>query len=489
MVWVDTPDLIRWARWNVVTNRAPTAAAGGPYGGSEGNAVSFDGTGSTDPDGNTLTYAWDFGDGATGTGATPTHEYADNGSYTVSLTVSDGNGGTDTKTTTATVTNLAPTGTFVVPSAGVPQGTGFTISIASATDPSAGLQYAFDCEDDATFSTPSGSPSLTCTIGTSGEHTVAGRVIDKDGAFSTYSASVAITSPTNAAPVASVGGPYAGQEGTAVSFSATGSSDTDGDALTYAWEFGDGGTGTGLTTTHTYADDGTYTVSVTVSDGKGGSDTKSATVVIDNVAPQWGTTLQARSISSGQTVVAQNSFTDAGATDAPWNWSVDWGTGAPSTGTASTQGNDIAVSRTYCAAGSYTVTFSVTDKDGRTGTTSFGVSVARRSVAAAVAGTINLSAKSAKVNLNVFSDATFDATLLDVASATLGNGAGTDASAVSITRTDLNGDGRIDAQLVFARDEIVANGDLTPATTQLVLLATLTDGCVQVRSAPSVKVK
>ena len=53
-------------------------------------AVAFDGGASTDPDNDPLTYAWTFGDGATGTGKTPTHAYATLGTFTVTLVVNDG---------------------------------------------------------------------------------------------------------------------------------------------------------------------------------------------------------------------------------------------------------------------------------------------------------------------------------------------------------------------------------------------------------------
>src|SRR5207249_10254294 len=59
-----------------LANRAPTAVAGGPYTGTEGTAVSFDGRGSADPDGDGLTYAWNFGDWRTGAGVRPGHTYA-----------------------------------------------------------------------------------------------------------------------------------------------------------------------------------------------------------------------------------------------------------------------------------------------------------------------------------------------------------------------------------------------------------------------------
>ncbi len=72
------------------------------------------------------------------------------------------------------------------------------------------------------------------------------------------------TPPTIKPPVANAGGPYTGMAGTAVSFSGAGSTDPQGEALTYAWNFGDNGTGTGVTPTHTYATAGTYTVTLTV---------------------------------------------------------------------------------------------------------------------------------------------------------------------------------------------------------------------------------
>jgi PKD repeat protein len=87
-------------------NRAPVADAGGPYTGIVNVAVSFNGAGSTDPDGDALTYSWDFDatDGITAdaTGATPSHTYTVAGTYTVTLTVSDGTLG-DTDTATATI--------------------------------------------------------------------------------------------------------------------------------------------------------------------------------------------------------------------------------------------------------------------------------------------------------------------------------------------------------------------------------------------------
>jgi PKD repeat protein len=86
-------------------NRAPVASPGGPYAGVVNVAVQFLGAGSSDPDGNALTFQWMFGDGANGVGPTPAHAYAAGGTFTVVLTVSDG-GLSGTASTTATIQDL-----------------------------------------------------------------------------------------------------------------------------------------------------------------------------------------------------------------------------------------------------------------------------------------------------------------------------------------------------------------------------------------------
>ena len=95
-------------------NREPSANPGGPYSGIVGVPLGFSGSGSSDPDGNALTYAWDFGDGGTASGPTPGHTYAGTGSYLVSLTVTD-NGTpalSNTATTSAAIVSELPASVF-----------------------------------------------------------------------------------------------------------------------------------------------------------------------------------------------------------------------------------------------------------------------------------------------------------------------------------------------------------------------------------------
>jgi PKD repeat protein len=86
-------------------NQPPTAAfTASPA----GLGVSFDATGSSDADGTVAGYAWDFGDGQTGSGATPNHAYAAPGTYAVRLTVTDDDGATAATTRSVTVSNATP---------------------------------------------------------------------------------------------------------------------------------------------------------------------------------------------------------------------------------------------------------------------------------------------------------------------------------------------------------------------------------------------
>jgi hypothetical protein len=127
------------------TNQAPTARfTFAPPTPQVNQAVTFDASTSSDPDaGDTLTYAWTFGDGATTTGVSASHAFASAGPFTVTLTVSDGKGGTHSTSQAVTVapappTNQAPTArfTFAPPTPQVNQAVTFDASTSS--DPDAG---------------------------------------------------------------------------------------------------------------------------------------------------------------------------------------------------------------------------------------------------------------------------------------------------------------------------------------------------------------
>ncbi|TCI94416.1 PKD domain-containing protein [Tenacibaculum sp. M341] len=131
LVWGLEPD------GSVQENRAPVAAfTNSTSSGQSPLTIQFDASGSYDPDGDAITYAWDFGDGNTGVGEIISHEFTTTGSYIVELTVSDG-----TKQSTETVTiSVSDTPVNTAPVAD------FTLSTASGTVP---LIVEFDASDSS----------------------------------------------------------------------------------------------------------------------------------------------------------------------------------------------------------------------------------------------------------------------------------------------------------------------------------------------------
>ncbi|MEU2411491.1 PQQ-dependent sugar dehydrogenase [Streptomyces sp. NPDC013099] len=124
---------------NVTGGRSPLAQVSADRtSGTSPLTVRFSSAGTSDPDGDPLTYAWKFGDGGTSTAAGPSHTYTVNGQYTAELTVSDGTGRTATASVAVTVGNTAPTvklelpldGRIIDPGAAVP----FRVTVTDPED-------------------------------------------------------------------------------------------------------------------------------------------------------------------------------------------------------------------------------------------------------------------------------------------------------------------------------------------------------------------
>ena len=345
-------------------NTAPVARAGGPYAAETGAAIRFDGSASSDPEEQALTYAWTFGDGQAATGATPSHTYQDPGTYSVELTVRDTEGATNTASATATIAraNRPPVADAGGPYAGDAART-ITFSGAASGDPDGDpLTYAWNFGDGT-----SGSGAVVRrSYSTPGNYTATLTVADARGAAASATAAVTVR-PINQRPTAIVGGPYSGEAGVAVAFSGAGSTDPDKDPLTHTWSFGDGGAGSGATLSHGFAAPGIYTVTLTVNDGRGGTHSASAQAAIAAAnRPPIARLDGPSSGEAGATLAfsgAQSSDPDGDLLTFAWLF----GDGRSATGPAA--------SRAYATAGTYTVTLTVNDGRGGTQTATRSVTV------------------------------------------------------------------------------------------------------------------
>lgn len=265
-------------------NVAPVANAGGPYAGTIAAPLTFDGSNSTDTDGNIVSWDWSFGDGGTAAGASVTHAYTSAGTFTVTLTVTDNGGLTDTATTTATISDMS---LLPVADPGGPY-SGFVNEAVSldgsgSTDPDGGAiqSWSWDFGDGntGTGATP------THIYLADGIYPVQLTVTDDEGQVSAVAMTTVTVAvrPANQAPMADANGPYAAFVGDSVTFDGSGSSDAEdaNAALSFAWDFGDGGVGAGENPTHSYGAVGDYTVTLVVTDTGGLQATATTTASID----------------------------------------------------------------------------------------------------------------------------------------------------------------------------------------------------------------
>ncbi len=186
------------------------------------------------------------------------------------------------------------------------------------------------------------------------------------------SATVSITIlAVNDAPVANAGPNQDANEGAVVTFDGSGSFDVDGDPLTYSWDFADGGSGSGVNPTHVYADNGTYTATLTVSDGVLTA-ADNMVVTAANVAPTVDAGNDVR-IRPGTLFTRTGSFTDPGADT--WSGLVNYGEGEGDEVLALNPDKSFNLEHRYTRPGDYTVTVTVMDDDGGVGVDSFIVHV------------------------------------------------------------------------------------------------------------------
>jgi PKD repeat protein len=244
--------------------------------------VSFNASSSTVSNG---TFAWDFGDGTTGTDVTTTHRYQRGGTFTITMTATNDARQTSTASRTITVsTTLPPTAanfTFSPTAPAINQDVVFLVSgtpvpgLPGLPLPGApvGATYAWDFGDGTTAT----GTSVTHRYTRGGTFAVTLRVTSDTGLSATTSRQITISTTLPAGSANFIFSPTDPHTGDSVFFNASSSTLVDG---TYMWDFGDGSRGSGLNPVHSFSQARTYTVSMTVRNALGQSATISKTVTV-----------------------------------------------------------------------------------------------------------------------------------------------------------------------------------------------------------------
>ncbi|MGZ4508079.1 MAG: PKD domain-containing protein [Blastococcus sp.] len=377
-------------------------------------ACTFDGSGSSDPDGTVASYAWDFGDGSTGTGATPDHTFTTAGDHPVTLTVTDDDGAAAQSTSTVTVNAPPPpAGIDLRGSAGTSARavTSVAVTVPDAVQPGNGMVLVLSTNSGVTGTTPAGwtqvgaqaaAPSVstqvfsrvagatdagsTVTVGLSGSAKATLQLAAYSGTSSTApvasvtgaadSGGTSHTTPMATAPAGAwVVSVWSDKSASARSWTAptgvTVRSSLDGvgtgDVATLLADSGGpvaAGTVGGLTATVNAASNRAAMLTVVLAPGMGGAPPA-------NVAP----TASFQYSCAGLTC----SFDGTGSGDpdgAVASYAWDFGDGTTETGPAP--------AHTFAAAGDRQVTLTVTDDRGATGTTTSTVPVAPAPPAAGI---------------------------------------------------------------------------------------------------------
>ena len=232
-----------------------------------------------DPDGEIVSYLWDFGDGTNTTKESPGYTYAVEGEFVVTLTVTDREGARATATTIISVTeppNEPPTASAsATPLTGnAPLSVSFRGSGSDTDGSITSYRWTFG-DGDA-----SSERNTAHTYRKNGNYKAVFTVTDDDGAMETVTITITVTRSPNKSPVASITASL--RSGTApllIFFNGTGS-DSDGKIALYRWNFGDGIVTTGQNTRHTFVEEGEYRVSLTVTDDDGATGRANITISV-----------------------------------------------------------------------------------------------------------------------------------------------------------------------------------------------------------------
>jgi serine protease len=187
---VDAANLVGVSDGNSAPSASFTVSPASPDVGEE---VSFDASGSTDSDGTITRYEWTFGDGSTATGESVTHSFTSSETYTVTLTVEDDEGGSDSVSKTLGVggSNATPAAAFTVSPSSPTVREEVTFDASGSNDTDGTIEsYEWDFGDGITKT----GETVTHAYESAGDHAVSLTVADDAGATHTVAKSVTVQS-------------------------------------------------------------------------------------------------------------------------------------------------------------------------------------------------------------------------------------------------------------------------------------------------------
>lgn len=275
---------------------------------------------SEDADGLVASYSWDFGDGSSSNRQDPSHSYSSAGDYTISLTVTDNDGATDTTSTTVTVQDLnePPSASFTSDSP-VLTDEDFGLNASGSSDPDGdSLSYEWDTNDDGAYGDVTGkTPSVSRNE--AGSYNIGLRVSDSNGASDTTEKTIDVENRGPSVSLSKNSSDPLSDE--SVRFTAS-ANDQDGSISSYDWSIG----GSTSTVSNSWSDNGVYTVSVTVTDNEGNTVSDSIEVSVQNRKPIASFTYNV----SNPTYTRNISFDASSSRDSDgdissyeWDWNQD----------------------------------------------------------------------------------------------------------------------------------------------------------------------
>ena len=350
-----------------------------------GDTISFDGSNSSDPENQIANHYWSFGDGTSDTGPLVTHAYADDGWYTVRLTVMDQDSTYSFVEAVVMINNRHPFAQAEATPSEAKTLDAMTFTGGSSKDDDGTvLWYRWDFGDG----TIGYGETVAHAYTDDGDYTVTLTVTDDDGDESSHAIQVSVS---NRPPVAVAGLDQDTRTGIPVRLDGRGSYDMDGMIAIYHWDFGDGTTADGPVVTHSFPTYGTYMVELTVTDDDGMTATGNLTVAVANVEPVARITGDTRLLSGEETSLDGRSSYDLDGNIVEYRWDP---------------GDDTSIElgpifeHTYARVGTYTVTLTVEDDGELTTSISIVVEVLNRRPVASIDASVTVLPTGAAVELD-----------------------------------------------------------------------------------------